>query len=119
MPNRFVILHHQVAEGEHWDLMLERGNALLTWKLLLEPVNQSSLPIPAERISDHRTAYLTYEGRLSGNRGQVRRVDAGTVEILELTANRCIFVLCGDRLSGRLELRGEDGDWILDSSQTQ
>lgn len=118
MPGRFVILHHQVAEGEHWDLMLERGDALLTWKLLLEPVDHSSLPIPARRIGDHRLAYLTYEGPISGNRGQVRRVDAGTVDILELTAGRCVFVLRGDRLSGRLELRVEDGDWILDSSHS-
>ena len=113
MPSRFVILHHQADDGEHWDLMLERGGVLLTWQLVLEPVDRSCLPIPAKRIGDHRKAYLTYEGPLSGNRGHVRRLDAGTVDILEITATRCIFVLRDGRLSGRFELRADNEEWFF------
>ncbi len=80
MPSRFVILHHQVADGEHWDLMLERGDVLLTWQLAREPVDRSSLPIPAKRLADHRKGFLDYEGPVSGDRGHVRRVDTGTVD---------------------------------------
>lgn len=78
MPDRFVILHHRQEGSEHWDLMLERGEVLWTWRLDRDPLDPRNYPIPAERIGDHRKAYLTYEGPISGGRGTVRRVDQGT-----------------------------------------
>ncbi len=135
MPTQYVILHHKMDGGEHWDLMLERGEVLLTWQLLREPVapvssrcdsqaenpshTRSHLPIPARRIGDHRKAYLDYEGPISGGRGHVRRVDAGTVEFEQLTASRCVVDLHGDRLRGRYSLvrRGnDDNDWVFDKA---
>ena len=113
MPTRFVILHHRTDRGEHWDLMLERGDVLLTWQLLREPRSPASLPIPARRIGDHRKAYLTYEGPLSRNRGDVRRVDAGSMELEEITADRYMLVLEGDRLSGRFALVATGDEWVL------
>ena len=113
MSNRFVILHHRLADGEHWDLMLQRGDVLLTWQLLREPIDRSSLPILARRIGDHRKAYLQYEGPISDNRGSVRRVDGGTVDFEETTPNRYIFALNGRRLSGRFLLAREGGEWVL------
>lgn len=114
MPARFVILHHRLADGEHWDLMLEHGKVLLTWQLLREPVDASSLPIPARRIGDHRKAYLEYEGPVSGGRGTVRRVDEGTVEIEKASENRLQFRLGGSRLYGYFVLqRGEAPEWTL------
>ena len=35
-------------------------------------------PVDAEASFDHRLVYLDYEGPVSGDRGRVRRVDAGT-----------------------------------------
>ena len=117
MPTRFVILHHKLADSEHWDLMLERGEVMLTWQLEREPVDQAGLPIPAERIGDHRKAYLEYEGPVSGDRGHVRRVDAGTVEFGEVGPNRVVVHLEGQRLAGSFTLdQGVDG-WIFDSSK--
>ena len=113
MSNRFVILHHQLDDGEHWDLMLEHIDTLLTWQLSREPVNRDCLPISARRIGDHRKAYLDYEGPISGSRGVVRRVDAGVVEIESLSPDRCRFVLSGQRLKGRLELASRPGQWVL------
>lgn len=118
MPSRFVILHHQIADGEHWDLMLEMGDVLLTWQLAREPVDQSSLPIPAKRLADHRKAFLDYEGSVSGDRGHVRRVDAGTVDIVELTARSCTFELDGDRFSGHFRLAAADDGWVFVSSDS-
>ncbi len=107
--------------------MLERGGVLLTWQLLTEPRGAESLPIRARRIGDHRLAYLTYEGPLSGGRGHVRRIDAGTVEFHEVTPDRITackqavpvgkptlsVTLDGSRLAGRFVL-GRDGDeWVL------
>ena len=118
MPTRYVILHHQANGGEHWDLMLEHGEVLLTWQLLREPVDASSLPIPARRIQDHRKAFLTYEGPLRQDRGQVRRMDQGTVGFVQFTDAELIFDLRGGRLTGRFRLRRANDNWILAGHST-
>jgi hypothetical protein len=74
MP-RYVILEHDHPR-RHWDLMLEVGEALRTWRLEGWPEN--GVQIRAEPIGDHRIAYLDYEGPVSGNRGRVQRRDEGT-----------------------------------------
>lgn len=73
MPE-FVVLEHDWPEL-HWDLMLESGSSLATWRLKHSP--RTGLWIPAERIADHRKAYLNYEGPVSGNRGCVSRQFSG------------------------------------------
>ncbi|MCH8148804.1 MAG: hypothetical protein IH987_12530 [Planctomycetes bacterium] len=113
MASRFVILHHVVAGGEHWDLMLEHGGVLLTWQLAREPIDAASLPIPAKRIADHRMAYLEYEGPISKGRGQVVRVDHGIVNYVRFTERCCSVELLGLRLSGRFCLVEEGGAWSL------
>ena len=118
MPSRFVILHHRLDHGEHWDLMLEQGDVLLTWQLLREPIDRDSLPIPARRIGEHRKAYLDYEGPLTRNRGSVRRVDSGRLEIVENTAQQCQFTLLGRRLSGSFLLQKAGDDWVLTAQQS-
>ncbi len=117
MPSRFVILHHCVNGSEHWDLMIEHKGVLLTWQLDKEPVNLSSLPIRARRIDDHRVAYLDYEGEISGNRGEVWRVDAGASHIKELTVCEILVRLEGRRLAGDFTLSNErNEDWAFDRS---
>ncbi|MCH7871956.1 MAG: hypothetical protein IID33_09685 [Planctomycetes bacterium] len=117
MATRFVILHHIAPSGEHWDLMLERGDALLTWQLACEPTCGSLLPLPARRIGDHRKAYLDYEGPVSRDRGHLRRVDAGTVEFEEFTPERKVFSLRGGRLTGRFVLAREGREWVLSRAE--
>lgn len=73
----FVILHHVTRDGEHWDLMIQRGETLRTWRLRVGGVPTVDQPVPVQRIGDHRLAYLDYEGPVSGDRGHVRRVDRG------------------------------------------
>lgn len=84
---RFAILRHTYPPGsdraDHWDLLLEKrdagdetSNALLrTWAL-------NELPAPgrsvlATALPDHRAVYLSYEGPISGGRGEVARHDGG------------------------------------------
>ena len=50
MSSRFVILHHTVHGGEHWDLMLEHGDVLLTWQLFSDPTASPVFPLRARRI---------------------------------------------------------------------
>ncbi|MEK7756539.1 MAG: DNA polymerase ligase N-terminal domain-containing protein [Planctomycetota bacterium] len=116
MSNRFVILHHRQDPGEHWDLMLEQGDVLLTWQLLRNPTVLVNYPIPARRTGDHRKAYLDYEGPLTRNRGTVRRVDCGTVEVEE-NAPKCVrFKLNGGRLWGSFLLRPQAEGWSFETA---
>jgi hypothetical protein len=79
MSTRFVILAHTVNGSTHFDLMLEvEGHEKLrTFQLARWPVSVGG-SCAAPQIGDHRRAYLEYEGEVSGGRGTVTRVQAGT-----------------------------------------
>ena len=78
MSGRFVILEH-VGHGEdHFDLMLAVGEVLATWQFDRWP-DEGSVGRP---LADHRVAYLTCEGPISGGRGEVRRIAEGTFDIV-------------------------------------
>jgi hypothetical protein len=108
MP-RFVILEHDHPH-RHWDLMLEAGDVLHTWRLTAPPC--PSRVAAAERSFDHRRLYLDYEGPISGGRGRVVRHDAGTF-LAEAEGDGWLELrLEGVRLRGRLRLeRQADGGW--------
>jgi hypothetical protein len=76
-PLRYVILRHENIDSPHFDLMFEMapGGLLATWRSGVWPIES---PTPLLRLGDHRRDYLTYEGALTGNRGRVRRIEAGT-----------------------------------------
>jgi hypothetical protein len=65
---------------------------------------------PAERISDHRLAYLDYEGPVSGGRGTVACEDRGEYHALDLSAGRVVVELQGAAVRGRMEMTHVDGD---------
>lgn len=79
MPRFRILLHDWPFV--HWDLLLEDGDALLTWRLLEEPVLQQWLA--SEKLPDHRLVYLDYSGPVSGDRGTVTGWDSG--ELLSLS----------------------------------
>ncbi len=95
--NRYVILEHD-WNGIHYDLMLEDDGALKSWRLAksLQPGEQK-----ATRLPDHRLVYLQYEGPVSGDRGTVRRVSAGTYATAIKNDERWEVLLEGD-YRGRL-----------------
>lgn len=97
MP-RFVILEHDWPTL-HWDFLLEAGPVLRAWRLLAEP--GPGRAVPAEANFDHRVLYLDYEGPLSGDRGSVRRWDAGTFEWVADEPGRVVMELRGGRVFGR------------------
>lgn len=116
MSARFVIHEHSGAGPLHYDLMLESGQALATWRLPACP-----LPIPAGqdvhalRIADHRVAYLTHEGPTRDGGSVVRRLDRGGLEVLEQTPARWRVRLSGAILAGEFELirEGDDDRWVF------
>ncbi|MCI0380780.1 MAG: hypothetical protein L0215_24620 [Gemmataceae bacterium] len=105
MP-RFVILEHD-HPYLHWDFMLERGDMLKTWRLEKPPVSgPDSQTIAATALGDHRLAYLDYEGPLSGNRGSVKRWDAGTYDVVQWEQSAIVITLHGSRINGSAQLEG-------------
>jgi hypothetical protein len=109
MP-RFVILHHLLPAGHdrgtHFDLMLETGGVLRTWSLAELPTMGKA--VPAESLPDHRLAYLTYEGPVSGDRGSVSRVEEGEFEVMAESGELLHVRLAGRVFRGNLELRREE-----------
>lgn len=96
---RFVILEHN-HPILHWDLMLESDGVLKTWRLMEEPA--AGKHVATEPLADHRVEYLDYEGPVSGDRGEVKRWDAGTY-FEEARSGRSLTVcLNGSRLSCRV-----------------
>lgn len=115
VPRRFVLLQHEIHGARHFDFMIEDGGTLATWQLdrsptLLKPGEEW----PCLRLAQHRAAYLTYEGPVSGDRGAVTRIAAGICDALAATATRWTFALHSPALAGRFELRHLTGSaWKL------
>jgi hypothetical protein len=111
MP-RFVILEHD-HPSRHFDLMLEQGDVLWTWRLPRLP--QPGDVLEAERGFDHRLVYLDYEGAVSGNRGTVIRREQGRFDWLTCEEGSLAVRLDGGQMQGVLRLRRENGDrWRIE-----
>jgi hypothetical protein len=84
---RYVVLRHEGIDRPHFDLMFEtsRGSMLATWRSSEWPVNERTR---LEPLGEHRRDYLTYEGPISGDRGNVRRIHSGHHEIQQNDAQR-------------------------------
>ena len=86
---RYAVLRHSGVEREHFDLLLQLAGEekLLTWRIY-EPVEQWAAGVLAERAADHRAVYMTYEGPVSGGRGEVKRAAAGAGECVAVAAGK-------------------------------
>ena len=121
MFRAFVIQIHSGFGELHYDLMLERAEALDTWKLSLSPLELqagvgAASNIQAQKLPDHRKAYLSYEGPISGNRGEVKILDNGTYELLTESETHIEIQINGRCVQGRFALTrtSEDTDeWIF------
>lgn len=118
MP-RFVILEHD-HPSLHWDLMVETGQMLRTWRLPAPPSGGESLL--AEPTFDHRRVYLDYEGPVGSGRGRVVRWDGGEYEIVNWSEEEIRLRLEGQRIRGLFLLRRESADrWraVLEPGRTR
>lgn len=102
MARRFVILEHDYP-FLHWDLLLEEECSARTWRLLRKPCLGE--PIAAEPLPDHRLMYLDYEGVVSGDRGSVKRVIAGTYEPMSDQTDVLAFALSGSSFAESVLIR--------------
>jgi len=83
-----VILKHDTPDGQHhFDWLFAQDEPptlkLKTWRVNTRPdQTEPGFTLQTEKIFDHRTTYLTYEGPISDNRGHVKRVAQGHYEII-------------------------------------
>jgi hypothetical protein len=135
MPH-FVLLYHdcppQYERPSHWDFMLEEGDHLRTWALARLPREwtvarartlesyphcsqlAASNTVAAEPLGDHRLDYLQLEGKLSGDRGQVRRIDAGSYITDKQHPESWQVRVDGVLLRGKITLRQSKPLWTLE-----
>jgi hypothetical protein len=113
---RFAILHHTGVPQPHFDLMFETaaGEALATWRSPTWPIVE---PVEIERLEDHRRDYLDYQGPISNDRGEVKRVAGGAFHALSQSADRWeIQTDQGLRLT--FTRQGDTSHWLAEVGQT-
>ena len=115
MSSAFVIHLHAGHGPAHYDLMLQRGDALATWRLERPPAElKAGESMAAKKLPDHRVEYLTYEGPVSKGRGQVKMFDRGQCETAFASDARWEILFHGRAMQGKYELRHIVGDeWEL------
>src|SRR4051812_30569755 len=133
MP-QFVLLYHDCPPNyerrSHWDFMLESGDVLRTWALERLPRDWQTArsrtsavhpncpclavdsSVAAVQLRDHRRDYLELEVPLSGNRGTVVRVAAGTYHSEHEAPGdgNWRLVLTSDDLVSRVQLSRSEAD---------
>lgn len=117
----FALLEHTTRSGVHWDLLLGLPglSGLATWRINQNPITLDG-PAAAERLADHRVIYLEYEGPISGDRGEVRRVERGIGRLETHAADHVAAWLKGSGWEARIELRLECAPlWSLSVSKTR
>ncbi len=97
-PQTVQLRHEQLDGSWHVDWMLDldpQAEADLVTFRLSRRIDEleAGESLPAERIADHRRAYLTYEGPISGNRGHVERLSAGRIEAMQCQGDHWAFLL--------------------------
>jgi hypothetical protein len=114
MSNRFVVQEHTTSNGVHWDLMLEKGDVLTTFRLEQPPQAALDGPVRAVKIFDHPPRFLTYEGLVQKGTGKVRIVDRGICCLPDETEDAIALDLQGEILQGGFILtRIEGTSWQL------
>jgi hypothetical protein len=108
MP-RFVVLEHD-HPVLHWDLMLDVGDVLRTWRLAEAP--RPGLQTNCEALPDHRRMYLDYEGPVSGDRGSVRRVLAGDYDIIQDEPEGVFAELHAEGFEGLIQIAPAEGHGV-------
>jgi len=109
---RYAILHHTGIAQRHFDLLFESkaGSPLIAWRSANWPIlNEAAV----ERIADHRQEYLEYEGPISGDRGEVRRVAGGTF-LLEWAAEDYFRVRTDGGIILSFRRQGMTANWLAE-----
>ncbi len=119
-PKKFVVQKHQKeSEPTHWDLMLESGNCLETYRLAELPEKWGKETIEAVKILDHPLKFLSYQGSVNKGKGRVEIADCGTYRILERDDKQRLLEFAGNILNGKFVLTQiKNAEWEFSRSAT-
>ncbi|MDX2132686.1 MAG: hypothetical protein SFY69_11610 [Planctomycetota bacterium] len=126
---RMVLLRHDLPDGSsHYDWMIEAtpgAERLLTFRvsaridLARSDATSEMRTFRAERLPDHRRAYLEFEGDIGGGRGTVTRVARGEATRVSLTGDDGLATveIVADWGAGAVRLRGrrEGVEWVFEA----
>lgn len=99
---KFVIHKHTRGNDIHWDLMIEWGEVLKTWRLDNPPEKLNSEKTKATPIQDHDKKFLTYQGPVNNGTGTAEIVDEGYCEIILNNTNTLKIYFDGEVLKGNI-----------------
>jgi len=97
---RFVIQEHRKIKTRHFDLMLESGNALMTWSFDKALDKSGSAVQILTSLPEHRLLYLTYQGKISRGRGAVKIWDKGNYQKILWNKDCKIIQIRGAKIEG-------------------
>lgn len=113
---RFSIQEHQ-ATHLHYDLRLELDGVLKSWAIPKEPPTEAGVKRLAVQTEDHPLDYIYFEGIIPEGQygaGIVSVWDKGQIELESREEEKIIFLLRGERLTGRYALIHTRGNqWIF------
>ncbi len=99
---KFVIQRHErQGEAVHWDLMLEKGDCLQTYRIDIPPGEWGNNPVEAVKIFDHPLKFLTYEGSVNKGKGKVTIADWGAYRLISQNESRLTIDFAGAILKGK------------------
>jgi hypothetical protein len=111
---RHFVIHKHTSQGQtHWDLMIESGDKLKTWRLENPPEKLASVKTKATPIFDHDKKFLTYQGPVNNGKGNVEIVDEGTCEIELMNENKININFEGKILKDRFWLIKSDDIYFI------
>jgi hypothetical protein len=115
---RFVVQKHQKeSEPAHWDLMLESGGILETYRIAEPPEKWGKEAIEAVKIFDHQLKFLSYEGPVNKGKGRVDIADNGEYWVLSQDDKQRLLEFAGSILNGNFLLVPISGEkWKLSPS---
>jgi hypothetical protein len=98
--------------------MLESGDHLQTWRLEKNPADVVSHSLEAVKIFDHPLKFLTYEGPVNQDKGQVQIADAGTYQILHADSENIELHMNGRILKGNFTMTCiKDDNWLFSKNR--
>jgi hypothetical protein len=109
-----------MGQKTHWDLMLEFGPVLRTWRLDTEPAAIGDAPVEAVKIADHDLKFLEYEGPVNKGTGSVNIVDNGTFTLTDAGDDRYTIEFSGQILRGSYSFNSKNrtDTWLFQRSST-
>ena len=116
--HQFVVQKHITTNDIHWDLMIKYEDVLWTWRCPIGPDQIGQESIELEKIFDHSLRFLTYEGPVQQNTGNVQIADSGNCKIISQIESAIQVEFSGSHLRGLYLLeKKNDPFWTILSNR--